>query len=119
MDDLSGKRILVVDDEIMLAMELEYVLSEQGYTVIGPAIDVAQSLALIDSSSIDAAVLDLNLRGDNSGPIADELSGRGIPFLFLSGHTREMLPERHVTRPLVTKPFVERRLLETVRALFD
>ena len=110
---------MVVDDEILLGMELEYVLSEVGYRIVGPTTNIEQSLDLIATQQLDGAVLDLNLRGMQSGPIADRLSELDIPFLFLSGHTRDALPQVHRDRPLVTKPFMERRLLEALRALFD
>lgn len=117
MQPVEASSVLVVDDDALLAMELEMVLGEAGYRVLGPTATVRDSLVIIDGETIDAAVLDVTLQGERSDAIADRLAEDGVPFLFLSGHTVDILPKRHAERPLVSKPFREGRLLETLQAL--
>ena len=109
--------VLVLEDEALLAIELSYLLTEEGFQVEGPASNVAVALDLIGKHSIDLAVLDVNLRGTSSSAVADRLADLEIPFVFLSGHTREYLPERHRGRPLVEKPFAEAQLLTAIGTL--
>jgi DNA-binding response OmpR family regulator len=80
---LSGRRVLVVEDEIMVAWLLEDMLTNLGCTVVGPAARIDQALALIDAEGFDAAVLDLNLNGTKSYPVADALAAHGVPFRLL------------------------------------
>ncbi|MBC7740052.1 MAG: PAS domain-containing protein [Candidatus Saccharibacteria bacterium] len=101
---VSGRRVLVVDDEPLIAMVLGLTLSEAGYVVIGPANSVAQALALLAQSGCDAAVLDVNLGRETSEPVARELMKLGTPFVSLSGYSREQLPKMMQTAPLLGKP---------------
>ena len=80
------KRILVVEDEPLVGMLLEDMLSELGHAVVGLAATVEQGLALAQSAPLDAAILDVNLGGSRSFPIADALRARAIPFLFATGY---------------------------------
>lgn len=103
---LQGCRVLVVEDEYLLADDLSHALADVGVHVLGPVASVEDGLTLIGSeSSIDAAVLDVNLRGDMVFPVADELRSRGIPFAFATGYDEWALPERFVDAPRVEKPF--------------
>jgi len=77
--ELSGKRILVVEDEVMVAWLLEDMLGTLGCAVVGPAARINQALAMIGAEVIDAAVLDVNLNGEKSYPVADALAARGVP----------------------------------------
>ena len=113
----AGKRILVVEDDGLLAMELDLVLGDNGAVVVGPTHTVAESLAILADNAVDAAVLDVNLGSESSEPVADRLSETGTPFLYLSGHDAKRLPERHRERPLVSKPFLEHELLGTLTEL--
>jgi CheY-like chemotaxis protein len=110
----TAPTILVLDDDALIAMELEAILQDAGYRVAGPAIDVPESLALIDAETIDAAILDLNLDGERSDPVADRLAELAIPFAYLTGHAEEVIDERHRHAPLISKPFDDRRLLRTL-----
>ncbi len=84
---LRGKRILLVEDEAMLAFELQYVLEESGADVLGPALTFAEAQAMLDSHlEIDGAVLDVNLAGQSVMPLAKDLARRGVPLLFNTGH---------------------------------
>lgn len=105
---LSGVRILVVEDEALIAMLIEDVLAEAGATVLGPASTVGEALRLIKSAaevSIDAVVLDLTLKGELASVVADQLVAVGIPFLFTTGVDRASLEPRHRAAPMLSKPF--------------
>lgn len=112
------RRILVVEDEPLLAMDLEAVLIDAGFAVIGPASGLEEALRRLHHETVvDGAVLDIALHGSFSFPIADALADRGIPFLFVSGHAREILPERHQCRRVVQKPYQPERLIADLLAL--
>ena len=89
---LSGRRVLVVEDETMVAWLLEDMLADLGCAVVGPAARVNQALAMLDAEAIDAAVLDVNLNGQMSYPVADALAARGVPFVFSTGYNKDSLP---------------------------
>ncbi|MGJ3648717.1 response regulator [Sphingomonas sp. GlSt437] len=100
-----GHRILIVEDEPLIAMMIEDFLVELGHQHVGTADTVAEALAYV-GSGVDAAILDVNLRGgEKSWPIADALSDAGRPFLFASGGDEGVIPERHRGRPILVKPF--------------
>ena len=82
---LSGAHILVVEDEVLVAMDIESVLEDEGATIVGPAYTVAQALKLASREDISAAILDLRLSNDSVGPVAQLLAERRIPFVFYSG----------------------------------
>ena len=98
---LAGCRILIVEDEFLLADDLSEELATAGAIVLGPTPDVAEALALIgDENRLDGAVLDVNLGGEPSYPVADELTRRGIPFVFTTGYDPNVMPEiyRNIAR---------------------
>lgn len=98
---LRDRRVLVVEDEYMLADTMERGLRKAGATVLGPVPSVAQALALLAAEpDIDAAVLDINLDGERVFPVADALAARGVPFLFTTGYDASDLPAAYagVTR---------------------
>jgi CheY-like chemotaxis protein len=101
----SGPRILLIEDEMLVAGMLKGMLSSLGYVVAGTATNVAEVMDVVDHETIDAVVLDINLNGQMSYPIADELAGRGIPFIFSTGYEKQSLPARHEARPWLKKPF--------------
>lgn len=95
MDPSTGLRVLLVEDEYLLADHLADVLASIGSTAVGPAGSVGHALELIRRAPrIDAAILDVNLDGERVYPVADMLRERGIPFVFSSGYGAESLPER-------------------------
>lgn len=115
MSNLAGRRILVVEDELMIAMLIDDVLKEAGCEVVGPMPRVTSALqAATAEPGLDGAVLDINLAGELVSPVADRLSERGVPFIFLTGYGWHMLPERFHSRPLVTKPCRQDLLLATL-----
>jgi len=114
---MSAKLVLVVEDEFLVALDIETILLDAGFDVLGPAGTVAEALRLIDVNDLDAALLDNNLNGETACPVATALCSRGVPFAFVSGNDRESLPVAFASVPLVRKPFDARRLVETARRL--
>lgn len=106
----SGNRVLLVEDEMILMLELDQVLSEAGFEVVGPAARVSKALDLIDSKPIDAAIVDVNLGGEKSYPIADALMARQVPFFFLTGY--DSLEEGYQSIPRLQKPIHPGQLKE-------
>jgi CheY-like chemotaxis protein len=93
---LQGKRILLVEDEYVLAMDMQRVFAERGALVLGPVASVDDALDLIEAGEqIDAAVLDMNLQGEMAFPVADELLERGTPFVFATGYDQSVVPVRY------------------------
>jgi CheY-like chemotaxis protein len=106
----AGKRILVVEDEMIVAMLIEDILMDGGATVVGPAARVAKALDLLGTEPVDAALLDVNLAGENTTPVAEELRRCGIPFAFATGYGAAGVPDGFAGQPLLQKPFQERDL---------
>jgi len=103
---LAGRRILVVEDEYMLAECLHDLLQGDGAEVLGPASSIEDANALLDRHPIpDAAVLDINLGRQSVYAVADRLSGQGVPFLFTTGYDHGLIPERYSDRLQCIKPF--------------
>ncbi len=98
-------RILIVEDEMLVAMNIEDMLLELGHEVAGLASRLAPALALAREGRFEAAMLDVNLAGEPSFPVADILIERGIPFLFATGYGRQGIEERYRDRPILQKPF--------------
>ena len=99
------RRVLLVEDEIFVVWLVEDMLADLGCAVVGPASSVNQALAMIDAEAIDAAVLDVNLNGQMSYPIADALAARGVPFVFSTGYDKDTLSERYRTFPVLQSRF--------------
>jgi DNA-binding response OmpR family regulator len=97
--------VLIVEDEMLVAMNIEDMLLELGHEVAGIASRLAPGLALARDAAIDAAVLDVNLAGEPSFPIADLLEERGVPFLFATGYGVQGIDERYRGRTVLQKPF--------------
>ena len=115
---VSGRRVLVVEDEYFLADELNRVLQAAGVTVLGPVPTVEAALGLLELGAPDAAVLDVNLGGETVYPVADALTGHRVPFLFVTGYDQEALPARHAAVHRLEKPVEPRMVLGEVRRLF-
>jgi CheY-like chemotaxis protein len=117
---LAGKRVLVLEDEPLIAMVLVDILEEAGCTVVGPAHDAAQAARLIAESSIDVAVLDVNLgSGHTSASIADSLRDSGTPFIFATGYGEMGLRSSDRDKRRVDKPYFAPTILETVAAALN
>jgi CheY-like chemotaxis protein len=113
----SGRRVLVVEDEMIVAWLLEDMLADLGCAVVGPAARVNQALAMIDAEAIDVAVLDVNLNGQMSYPIADALAARGVPFVFSTGYDKDRLPERYRTVQVLQKLYHQSELSDALAKL--
>lgn len=113
----AGRRVLVVEDEMLVAWPLEDILVELGCMVIGPAASVNQALAMIEANAIDVAVLDVNLNGEMSYPIADALAARGVPFVFVTGYDKDRMLEGYRDCPVLQKPFHRAELSTTLERL--
>lgn len=117
---LSGRRIMVVEDEYILAMELERVLLDAGCEVIGPFPSNERALAALARTQPEAVLLDLNLDDRTTEPVARALSARGIPFVVVTGYNRSFMTDpvfRDV--PMVPKPLEIRVLLATLAGVLD
>ncbi len=114
---LQGRRVLVVEDEMMIAMLVEDMLAELGCAVVGPAhaLDAALEIALTDSA-IDAALLDVNLGGKPVFPVADALREKGVPAIFSTGYGDAGLRDADRGAPVLQKPF---RAGDLARALSE
>src|SRR5688572_5561239 len=102
---LQAKRILVVEDELMIRMLLEDMLGELGYTIAAEAARVEEALEAAKHADFDLAILDVNLNGQPISPVADALVARGMPFVFATGYGERGLPEPYRDRPTLKKPF--------------
>ena len=114
---LSGRRVLVVEDEFIVLMMIEEMLTDLGCTSVSTAPSVRKALALVEAQPFDVAMLDVNLGGDTSFPIADALATRGVPFLFATGYDVQALTDTHRSRPVLRKPFREHELGEALTGL--
>ena len=99
------KRILVVEDELMIRMLLEDMLAELGYTIAAQASRIDEALEAAKTADFDVAILDVNLNGQPILPVADALVARGTPFVFATGYGERGLPEPYRDRPTLKKPF--------------
>ncbi|QUD86417.1 PAS domain S-box protein [Phenylobacterium montanum] len=101
----EGERLLIVEDESLVAMEIAEQMRRRGWTVVGPALSVDEAFHLIAESALpDVAMLDVHLRGHTVYPLADLLQRGGVPFLFCTGYERLDNPERYAASPIVRKP---------------
>ena len=110
--------ILIVEDEPLIAMMLEDFLDVLGKRLAGTADSVADALVLIEAGGIDAAILDVNLRGgEKSWPIADALAAKGVPFVLATGGSTDGLADAHRDRPTLPKPFTMDAVAKALDAL--
>lgn len=116
---LTGRRLLIVEDEYLIAADLASVLESLGAAVTGPAGTLAEALTLVETEGdrLDAAVLDVNLGGDRVYPVADALRQREIPFVFTTGYDAAALPQSYADVPRCQKPTDERRLARCLSSL--
>ena len=114
---LGGKRFVVVEDEAIVAMLVEDFIVDLGGIVVATVARVADALALLDQTRPDAAVLDVNLAGQHSYPIADALGARAIPYLFVTGYGEAGLDAAYRDRPVLQKPFTCERFARALGQL--
>ena len=113
---LSGKRVLVIEDEYYIAADLQRVLDAEGAVVIGPSGHLADGLALAEER-LDAALLDVNLHGEPSFAIAERLHAAQVPYTLITGYDSWAIPEGYREVPRLTKPFVMARLIDAVERM--
>lgn len=101
----GGRRILLVEDEFLIRMLLEDMLSDLGYEIAGVAGHINEAAELAKTAACDLAILDVNLDGHDVYPVADLLTKRGVPFLFVTGYGSHGLPEAYRSHPVLQKPF--------------
>lgn len=116
IDGLHGKRILIVEDEYFIASDIKRTLTEAGAIAVGPAGTLRTALALAEQD-LDIALLDLNLDGEYSYPIAQRLRDRAVPFAFLTGYDPWALPAAYADVPRLGKPFSAGQLIHLLSAL--
>lgn len=114
---LQGLRVLLVEDEMLVCMDIQDKLEDFGIEVIGPAARVQEAMEILEFEQIDLVVLDVNLGRETSYPIAERLAARGIPFLLSTGYAE--VDPAYKDRPRLQKPFSEQQLAEALRTLSE
>lgn len=114
---LSGRRILIVEDESLVAMLLETILEDMGCSTVGPAANIDDGLTLVQTESLDAALLDVNVAGRQVFPVAQALKDRGVPFVFSTGYGEGGLPDEWRGQPTIQKPFTEAAVRDALMAV--
>jgi CheY-like chemotaxis protein len=115
----GAKRILVVEDELMIRMLLEDMLAELGYTIAAAAARLDEALEAAQNADFDIAILDVNLNGQPISPVADVLAARGMPFIFATGYGERGLPDAYRDRPTLKKPFQLGSLKRALQSALD
>ncbi len=114
-DEAAKPRVLVVEDEALIALLLADCLQNAGFEVVGPATSVAKALALIEQTGCDAAVLDIRLGNESAEPIARELRARGTPFVTVSGYSPSQRSPTFEGAPMLVKPVRTNDLIAELR----
>jgi DNA-binding response OmpR family regulator len=110
-----GLRVLIVEDEPVVSMFVADALERWGFKVAGRAARLEEAMRLAAGEGLDAAIVNVNLRGEKSFPVAACLAERGVPFVLSTGYDGLSLPDELRDRPLLNKPFGETELLRTLR----
>jgi len=108
-----SRRVLLVEDEVLVAMMVQECLTESGHSVLGPISRASEALLAAEEGEFDAAILDINLGDGMAYPVAETLSARGIPFVFVTGYEADAVDERFRDVPILQKP-IERQMLERI-----
>jgi CheY-like chemotaxis protein len=112
----AGKRVLVVEDELMIRMLLQDMLADLGHTLAGEAGRIEDAVALARQGEYDIAILDVNLNGQPISPVVEVLLERGVPFVFATGYGQRGVPEHYRGSPTLQKPFQADALAEAINA---
>jgi CheY-like chemotaxis protein len=110
----AGKRVLVVEDELMIRMLLQDMLADLGHTLAGEAGRIEGALALAKEGAFDVAILDVNLNGQPISPVVEVLIDRGLPFVFATGYGQRGVPEPYRNTPTLQKPFQADALAQAI-----
>lgn len=117
--DLDSRRILVVEDSPVVAPFTAEVLTDLGYEVVGPAPNMAAARELIDGEKLDAAIMDIHIRGERIFSLCEALFEKGVPFVLTSGYADWEMPDKWLGAPRLQKPYTIEQVEEAVGALFD
>ena len=115
----EGCRVLIVEDEFLIALFLQETLEDEGCRIVGPVGRVSEAVLLVGQGGIDAALLDAGLAGEPVTAVADALEAGNVPFVFHSGYGPEHLPQRHRHRPLLRKPCEPSDIVAAISAAID
>jgi DNA-binding response OmpR family regulator len=113
----AKRRILVVEDEMLIGMLLEDMLTDLGHEVAAIIPRLKDALAAVDRETYDLAVLDVHLHGESAFPVAEALIAKGVPFVFATGYGERGLPENYRGRPVLQKPFAKDDLERVLKTL--
>jgi DNA-binding response OmpR family regulator len=116
-DNQRTIRVLIVEDEPMIALSLEDVLTDAGFEIAGLVTKLEKALAVIESGACDAAIVDANLAGVSASPLAIALTARGLPFIVLSGYSREQMQDVFSGARFLQKPCRAELLIETLNTV--
>ena len=117
MNSPTTRRVLVVEDEALIASMIVGWLEEMGCEAVGPAFRIADGLRLAETELLDAAVLDVNVNSEQVYPLAEYLRGRGIPLVFATGYGERIAEAAH-TSPVLEKPFTFDQLTDALAVAF-
>jgi CheY-like chemotaxis protein len=117
MNDLAGRRVLIIEDESLVTMMIEDALADFGCEVAALASRFSDAMEKAKSLSFDIAILDVNLDGQRTFPIAEALIDRGVPFVFATGYDAASLPDPMRRAPILHKPFQQMDLERALRAV--
>lgn len=116
----SGCRVLVVDDELLIALDLSQALEEEGCAIAGPASSVAQALGIVDAEELDAAFLDENLAGTPVTPVAEALALKGVPFTLVTGYTSPRTGDKVIAdAPRLPKPTTSSAIVAALGEMYS
>ena len=116
-EEQSEIRILIVEDSPVIAIDTEEMVRSMGYHAVGPLGNMADALVAAEAEQINAAIVDLNIRGAKPFPILQKLERRGIPFLIVSGYADWRMPDEWSDRPRLAKPYSKAQLEKALSAL--
>ena len=115
--DTAKRRVLVVEDEMLIGMLLEDMLTDMGHHVAAVVPRLKDALSAVEREAFDLAILDVHLHGESAFPVADALIGKNIPFVFATGYGERGLPESYRGRPVLQKPFARDDLERVLKTL--
>jgi DNA-binding response OmpR family regulator len=116
--DLAGRRVLLVEDQMLVAIAVEAILNDLGCVVVGPVGSLDAAARVAREETFDAAILDVNVGDEAVFPIAEDLKARGVPFVFTTGYGESAIPEHWRASPRLGKPFRPDELASVLRGLF-
>lgn len=116
---LKGRRILVVEDEVLIFMHAEAILQDLGCNEITSVLGIDEAIEVLEHKIFDGALLDMMLNGEPCYPVADALAAKNVPFVFVTGYyTNEVIPFAHSLRPKLSKPYRDLDILMAFKTIF-